>query len=116
MKLNGIHHITAITGNAQANVDFYTRVLGLRMVKKSVNQDARTFGHEAPRDCLADAGRRASDDDDLVRESHLAAHPRRAAYNVSNGIARPLPAAAGRQAPVAWVSSRVGHVYLVATE
>ena len=45
MKLNGIHHITAITGDAQANLDFYTRVLGLRMVKKSVNQDDPTVYH-----------------------------------------------------------------------
>ena len=45
MKLNGIHHITAITGDALANVDFYTRVLGLRMVKKSVNQDDPTVYH-----------------------------------------------------------------------
>ena len=45
MKLNGIHHITAITADAQANVDFYTRVLGLRMVKKSVNQDDPTVYH-----------------------------------------------------------------------
>ena len=45
MKLNGIHHITAITGDAQANVDFYTRALGLRMVKKSVNQDDPTAYH-----------------------------------------------------------------------
>ena len=35
MRLEGIHHITAITGDAPRNVDFYTRVLGLRMVKKT---------------------------------------------------------------------------------
>jgi len=35
----GIHHITAIAGNAQRNFDFYTRVLGLRMVKRTVNFD-----------------------------------------------------------------------------
>lgn len=35
----GIHHITAIAGNAQRNYDFYTRVLGLRMVKRTVNFD-----------------------------------------------------------------------------
>jgi glyoxalase family protein len=35
----GIHHITAIAGNAQRNYDFYTKVLGLRMVKKTVNFD-----------------------------------------------------------------------------
>ena len=39
MKLEGIHHITAITADAQQNVDFYAGVLGLRLVKKSVNQD-----------------------------------------------------------------------------
>ena len=39
MKLEGIHHITAITGDAPANVDFYAGVLGLRLVKKTVNQD-----------------------------------------------------------------------------
>jgi len=37
--ITGIHHITAICGNAQENLDFYTGVLGLRLVKKSVNQD-----------------------------------------------------------------------------
>ena len=45
MKLEGIHHITAITGDAPRNVDFYARVLGLRMVKKSVNQDDPTIYH-----------------------------------------------------------------------
>ena len=39
MKLKGIHHITAIAGNAQRNYDFYTKVLGLRLVKKTVNFD-----------------------------------------------------------------------------
>ena len=36
---NGIHHITAIAGSAHRNLDFYTRVLGLRLVKKTVNFD-----------------------------------------------------------------------------
>ena len=35
----GLHHVTAITGNARGNLDFYTRVLGMRLVKKTVNQD-----------------------------------------------------------------------------
>jgi glyoxalase family protein len=39
MNLHGIHHVTAITANAAANHGFYTRVLGLRLVKKTVNQD-----------------------------------------------------------------------------
>ena len=37
--IKGIHHITAIAGPAQENLDFYTGVLGLRLVKRSVNQD-----------------------------------------------------------------------------
>ena len=45
MKLEGVHHITAITGEAQANVDFYAGTMGLRMVKKTVNQDAPTVYH-----------------------------------------------------------------------
>jgi glyoxalase family protein len=45
VKLDGIHHITAITADAPGNVDFYTRVLGLRMVKKTVNQDDPSVYH-----------------------------------------------------------------------
>lgn len=39
MRLNGIHHISAITGDARRNVDFYAGVLGRRLVAKTVNQD-----------------------------------------------------------------------------
>jgi glyoxalase family protein len=39
MNLNGIHHVTAVSRQIGRNLDFYTRVLGLRLVKKSVNQD-----------------------------------------------------------------------------
>jgi glyoxalase family protein len=45
MKLEGIHHITCITGDAPGNVEFYVGVLGLRLVKKSVNQDDPTVYH-----------------------------------------------------------------------
>ena len=45
MRLEGIHHVTAITADAPRNVDFYTRVLGLRLVKKTVNQDDPTVYH-----------------------------------------------------------------------
>jgi glyoxalase family protein len=38
-SINGLHHITAIAGPAQENLDFYSGVLGMRLVKKSVNQD-----------------------------------------------------------------------------
>jgi glyoxalase family protein len=45
MKLNGIHHVTAVSGNARTNIDFYRRVLGLRLVKKTVNQDVISTYH-----------------------------------------------------------------------
>ena len=45
MQLEGIHHITCITADAPRNVDFYARILGLRMVKKTVNQDDPSVYH-----------------------------------------------------------------------
>jgi glyoxalase family protein len=44
-RLNGIHHVTCITGDAPANVNFYAGTLGLRLVKKTVNQDDPTVYH-----------------------------------------------------------------------
>jgi glyoxalase family protein len=45
VELEGIHHITAITADAPGNVEFYAGLLGLRLVKKSVNQDDPTVYH-----------------------------------------------------------------------
>jgi glyoxalase family protein len=45
MALEGLHHVTAITANAQENVDFYAGTLGLRLVKKTVNFDAPDVYH-----------------------------------------------------------------------
>ena len=45
MKLQGLHHITMITGDAPKNVEFYADVLGLRLVKKTVNFDAPDAYH-----------------------------------------------------------------------
>jgi len=43
-KLRGIHHVTAITSSAEKNYEFFTYVLGMRLVKKTVNQDdIRTY-------------------------------------------------------------------------
>ncbi|PYL83455.1 MAG: ring-cleaving dioxygenase, partial [Verrucomicrobia bacterium] len=39
MRSAGIHHITAIAGDPQRNLDFYTETLGLRLVKRTVNFD-----------------------------------------------------------------------------
>jgi glyoxalase family protein len=45
MKPDGVHHVTAITGDAPRNLDFYVRVMGFRLVKKTVNQDDPTVYH-----------------------------------------------------------------------
>lgn len=45
MRLEGIHHVTCITADGPRNVDFYARVMGLRLVKKTVNQDDPTAYH-----------------------------------------------------------------------
>ena len=45
MRLDGIHHITAITGDAQQAIDYYSGLLGLRFVKKTVNFDDPTAYH-----------------------------------------------------------------------
>src|ERR1700758_502151 len=45
MQLEGIHHVTCVTADAPSNADFYVRVLGLRIVKKTVNQTDMTTYH-----------------------------------------------------------------------
>jgi glyoxalase family protein len=45
LQLDGLNHITAITGDAPRNLDFYTRILGLRLLTKTVNQDAPSVYH-----------------------------------------------------------------------
>jgi glyoxalase family protein len=69
MRLEGIHHVTAITANAPANVDFYARVLGLRLVKKTVNQDEPTVYH------LFYADEQGSPGSDLTFFEHPDARP-----------------------------------------
>jgi glyoxalase family protein len=80
MKLEGIHHITAITGDAQRNVDFYAGVLGLRLVKKTVNQDDPTVYHLFFADEKGDAG------SDLTFFEYPGAPPGRAGDGMIWGI------------------------------
>jgi glyoxalase family protein len=54
--LRGLHHVTAVTANAPANLDFYTRLLGMRLVKKTVNQDDVSAYHLFYADALGSAG------------------------------------------------------------
>ena len=56
MQLTGIHHLTAISADAPGNVRFYTRVLGLRMVKKTVNQDQVSAYHLFYADAMGSPG------------------------------------------------------------
>jgi glyoxalase family protein len=56
MPLGGLHHITAVTGDAAGNVTFYTRVLGMRLVKKTVNQDDVSAYHLFYGDEIGHAG------------------------------------------------------------
>ena len=109
MNLHGIHHITSITGDARRNVDFYTRVLGLRMVKKTVNQDDPTVYH------LFYADDRGSAGADLTFFEYPGARPGRAGAGMvhlivlragSAGGARLLGAAARR--PKASTTRREG--------
>lgn len=53
---HGIHHVTAIAGNAQENLDFYSGVLGMRLVKRTVNQDDPTTYHLFYADAEGHAG------------------------------------------------------------
>src|SRR5471032_1578652 len=56
LALTGIHHLTAVTAKASQNHDFYTRVLGLRLVKKTVNQDDVSAYHLFYADGVASPG------------------------------------------------------------
>ena len=56
MHLTGLHHLTAVTARAAENVAFYTGTLGLRLVKKTVNQDDVSAYHLFYADGLASPG------------------------------------------------------------
>ncbi len=56
MELSGIHHVTAVTARIADNLEFYSRVLGLRLVKKSVNQDDVSAYHLFYADRLGSPG------------------------------------------------------------
>ena len=81
MKLEGVHHITAITGDAQKNVDFYVGVMGLRLVKKTVNQDDPTVYH------LFFADEKGSAGSDLTFFEYPGAPPGRAGDGMIHTVA-----------------------------
>jgi glyoxalase family protein len=56
MQLSGVHHLTAVSADAPGNLRFYTNVLGLRLVKKTVNQDDTSAYHLFYADGMASPG------------------------------------------------------------
>ena len=86
--MEGIHHVTAITGDARRNLDFYTRVVGLRMVAKTVNQDDPNVYH------LFYGEERGRPGADLTFFEYPSAIPGRAgAASIARGNAQRAPAA-----------------------
>lgn len=83
--VNGLHHITAIAGPAQENLDFYAGVLGMRLVKKSVNQDDPGTYHLF----YADAEGRPGTDLTFFPWSHLA--PPRAGHGLAVDVGLEVP-------------------------
>jgi glyoxalase family protein len=81
MKLEGIHHVTAITANAPGNVDFYADTLGLRLVKKTVNQDDPTVYH------LFYADEKGSAGSDITFFEYPGAKPGRAGAGMVHRVA-----------------------------
>src|SRR5438046_6064749 len=98
MNLHGIHHISSITGDARRNVDFYTRVLGLRMVKKTVNQDDPSVYH------LFYADEHGSPGHDLTFFEYPGARPGRAGF----GMIHRLVHRVGSDASLDYWAERLG--------
>ncbi len=84
-SVNGLHHITAISGPAQENLDFYAGVLGMRLVKKSVNQDDPGTYHLF----YADAEGHPGSDLTFFPWAHLA--PPRAGHGVASEVSLEIP-------------------------
>jgi glyoxalase family protein len=84
-RVNGLHHITAIAGPAQENLDFYAGVLGMRLVKRSVNQDDPGTYHLF----YADAEGHPGSDLTFFPWTHLA--PPRAGYGLASEVALEVP-------------------------
>jgi glyoxalase family protein len=83
--VTGLHHVTAIAGPAQENLDFYAGVLGMRLVKKSVNQDDPGTYHLF----YADAEGRPGTDLTFFPWSHLA--PSREGHGLSSEVSLSVP-------------------------
>jgi len=85
-SISGLHHVTAISGPAQENLDFYAGVLGMRLVKKSVNQDDPGTYHLF----YADAAGHPGSDLTFFPWDHLA--PSRRGHGLATEVALTVPA------------------------
>jgi glyoxalase family protein len=84
-EIKGLHHVTAISGPAQENLDFYAGVLGLRLVKKSVNQDDPGTYHLFYADAEGHPGT------DLTFFPWAQMAPSREGYGLSNEVSLAVP-------------------------
>ncbi|HWE09545.1 MAG TPA: VOC family protein [Solirubrobacteraceae bacterium] len=100
MKLDGLHHITMITGDAQRIVDFYAGLLGLRLVKRTVNFDAPEAYHLYFGDETGAPG-------SILTWFEFAGAPRGRA---GDGMIHTLELGVGSPAAFAFWSERLGHV------
>jgi glyoxalase family protein len=85
-SVNGLHHITAISGPAQENVDFYAGIMGMRLVKRSVNQDDPGTYHLF----YADAEGNPGSDLTFFPWAHLA--PPRMGHGLTHEVGLEVPA------------------------
>jgi glyoxalase family protein len=102
LELTGIHHLTAITATAAANKRFYTGTLGLRLVKKTVNQDDTSAYHLFYADGMASPG------SDVTFFDWPAARERRGTHAITRTGLR-----VGSAASLAWWEKRLAEAGLV---
>jgi glyoxalase family protein len=95
-QLGGIHHLTAITADAPNNMNFYTKVLGLRLVKKTVNQDDTSAYH------LFYADGKASPGSDITFFDWPVGRERRGSHSIARTALR-----VGSAASLAWWRDRL---------
>jgi glyoxalase family protein len=98
MQLEGIHHVTCITGDAPANVEFYVGLLGLRLAKKTVNQDDPSVYH------LFYGDEHGSPGHDLTFFEYPGARPGRAGAGMVHRIAHRV----GSEASLDYWADRLG--------
>lgn len=94
--VKGLHHITAIAGNAQENLDFYAGVLGMRLVKRSINQDDPGTYHLFYADAIGQPGT------DLTFFPWAQLAPPRAGHGLAMEVALEVPAGS-----LAWWRARL---------